>query len=159
MQFRIITLFIVLLPLGLIAQEEEGEKALQRVLEVLTLKDPQLPELSEIAPALQKGAWEALSYINEGADEYATDDLLEAVPDYYNFREGNVIIKLIDPKDYNQYGIEVTVIYRVSKGNVELLTPNGELKNSWTLLYLDGHYMALDMGDLRVFFTHTPVQE
>ncbi|MGB0175534.1 MAG: hypothetical protein ACPF9D_00110 [Owenweeksia sp.] len=159
MRLQILMVLISLFPFVLMAQEDEGEKALKKVLEVLTVKEPQLPDVTQLPGMLQKGAWEALSYINEGAGEYDTDDLLEAVPDYYNFGESEVIIKLIDPNDYNQYGIEVTVKYRVLSGKVELLNPQGELKSSWELLYLDKHYMALDMGELRVFFTHTPVQE
>ncbi|HBF21201.1 MAG TPA: hypothetical protein DDW81_13955, partial [Cryomorphaceae bacterium] len=82
-----------------------------------------------------------------------------AVADYYNYQEDEVIIKLINPQDYNSYGMEVNVKYLLNKHNIELLTAQGAVKDSWQLLYLDHNYLALDMGDIRVFFTHTPAQE
>ena len=142
------------------AQEEDaGEKALKQVLEILTLQEPQLPAEGEMTSLLQKGAWEALSYLNESEDDYTSEDLLEAVADYYNYQEDEVIIKLINPQDYNSYGMEVNVKYLLNKDNIELLTAKGAVKDSWQLLYLDHNYLALDMGDIRVFFTHTPAQE
>ncbi len=161
MRYKFGWLVLAFFPMVLSAQglETEGQKALQKVLEVLTLEEPQLPDSAEVKTHLMNGAWESLSYLNEGGGDYQTDDLLEAVPDYYHFREGKVIIKLIDPNDYNQYGMEATVNYSLRNDEILLIKPGGEIKDRWQLLYLDGHYMALDMGDLRVFFTHTPAQE
>jgi hypothetical protein len=139
------------------AQTDEGEKALNQVLEILTSKADQNHLVDE--KDLEKGAWEALSYLNEKSGEYSTEDLLEAVPDYYSYKNGQLILKLINPQNYNEYGLELTVKYQLSGDTVQLFGENGELKDSWLVLYLDENYLALDMGDLHVFFTHSPIQE
>lgn len=140
------------------AQTTEGEKALQKVLDVLTLSAPEISE--NPVEDIQKGAWEALSYMEELKDStYTADDLLEAVPDYYHFEEKQVFIKLINPENYNEYGVEAKVPYLMNNENIELYNTKGEKKDSWKILYLDSYYLALDMGDVRVFFTHTPPQE
>ncbi|MDZ7848190.1 MAG: hypothetical protein U5L96_16365 [Owenweeksia sp.] len=91
----------------------------------------------------------------------AIEDLREAVPDYYHFEEGLLTLKLINPENYNEYGATVQAPYRlVNEKRIVLLDPNtGEQKDKWDVIYLDANYLALDMGDLRVFFTHTTPQE
>lgn len=159
MMNRYVLVFIgIIFHVGLWAQPQEGEQALLQVLEILAGKK-ETPLVERKTP-LKKGAWEALSYLEEKAGvDYTTEDLLEAVPDYYNFRENNVLIKLINPQNYNEYGLELELPYRVEEKTISLFDKEGKVKDSWIVLYLDDNYMALDMGELRVFFTHTPAQE
>lgn len=140
------------------AQSPDPEEVIREVYEVLA--GMRNVDTANISSQLEHGAWEALSYIEE-ADTLLVEGLNEAVPDYYRFREGMVILKLINPKNYNEYGMEATLKYRLHNETViQLLdSKSGMVKDEWEIIYLDGNYLALDMGDLRVFFTHTPVQE
>ncbi len=141
------------------AQEaNDPEKVIRQVYEVLA--GMHTYDKTEMEQNLKKGAWEALSYVEE-ADTIVIEDLSEAVPDYYRFREGKAVVKLINPQNYNEYGMEAAIPYRLTpEGEIQLINDKtGAVKDSWKIIYVDGNYLALDMGDLRVFFTHTPVQE
>ena len=138
-------------------QKDPVQEVFEQVLNTLTITKPELPENK--AMYLQKTSWEALSYMVEKEGGYTTEDLLEAVPDYYHFLDGTVIVKLINPKDNNSYGLEMELSYKVQAGEILLFDKQNRLKDSWRILYLDANYMALDMGDLRVFFVHTSSQE
>jgi len=134
-----------------------AEEAFKKVFDVLTEKEIKLE--GDLLPKLTSRAWESLSYINE-AESYQPEDLQEAVPDYYHFTKDKVIIRLINQGNYNEYGVELELAYRLKEGYIEILDmKTGEMKDKWRLMYLDDNYMALDMGDLRVFFTHTANQE
>jgi hypothetical protein len=133
-----------------------AEEALQKVYTTLSLQTPQIH--GDTATLLQRGAWEALSYL-EPASAQSVDDLQEAVPDYYHFYSSEVRIKLINPENSNEYGMDIQISYRISADAKIQLLKDGRIQQQWQLLYLDANYMALEMGDLRVFFTHTPLQE
>lgn len=140
---------------GLLAQSPE--KAREEVYQVLI---GQRSFNSEKAlQHLKEDAWEALSYIEEETATTA-NSLLEAVPDYYNFQEKKATVKLIDSKTY-EYGLEVTIPYQLTpEMTIQLVDQNtGVIKDEWQIIYVDQNYLALDMGDLRVFFVHTKVQE
>lgn len=132
-----------------------ADKALQKVFDVLSGDERSVVDTPQ--KFLQKGAWEALAYIEEAAG-LKKENIAEAVPDYYHFYDKEVLLKLIDPEDYNQYGQEMRVDYAVKEKKI-LLLKDGKQMDSWDILYLDKSYMALDMGELRVFFTHTAPQE
>lgn len=135
---------------------DPGE-VIREVYEVLAGKRPAPTE--NLEANLKKGAWEALSYLEEQS-KMEIEDLREAVPDYYRFFENEVLLKLINPENYNEYGTQVRVTYRVSaKNQILLLDKEGKVKEEWKVIYLDKNYLALDMGGLRVFFTHTRIQE
>jgi hypothetical protein len=143
----------------LIAQQsQDPEKVIREVYEVLA--GIRTYSTADVEKNLTKGAWEALSYVEEG-DTIVLEDLREAVPDYYRFRADEAIVKLINPSNYNEYGLEATIPYRLAEGGyIELIdSKTNKVKERWKIIYLDVNYMALDMGELRVFFTHTPVQE
>lgn len=135
----------------------EAEEAHIQVFNALTAS-PSLPEGA--VKNLSRGAWEALSYLEE-ADTLKIENLKEAVADYYHFKSGLLYLKLIDPKSQEDYGLQMTVPYLLNKaGEVELMdAKTGKVKDRWKILYLDATYLALDVGDLRVFFIHTPAQE
>ncbi len=157
--FAAITLFVALVPTISFGQEvTDPDKVIREVYEVLA--GIRTYDKTQLKANLTKGAWEALSYVEE-TDSIVMEDLSEAVPDYYRFKENDAIVKLINPSDYNVYGMEATIPYRVtSDGEIQLInTKNGTVRNNWKIIYLDANYLALDMGELRVFFTHTPVQE
>ncbi len=144
--------------LSLYSQDISGDQAIAKVFNVLSGKEELLPPSGQRDSLLQIGAWEALAYLEKGAA--LQDDLREAVPDYYHFKEDHFIFKLIDPNDHNHYGFEGQLKYRWEKNQLLVLSPNGEVvKDRWKLLYLDENYLALAMDDLRVFFTHTRPQE
>lgn len=137
---------------------DKQEEALTMVFTTLTLQKPAI--IGKADSLIQLGAWEALSYLEEG-ENLTKNDLQEAVPDYYQFFKTNVLVKLINPKNTNEYGVEARPTYRITAtGQIELLKPN-VLKpvQTWQIIYLDLNYMALEMAGLRVFFTHTPPQE
>ena len=136
---------------------EEGQKVIQQVFDALSGKNAVVEKMAE---NLQKEAWEALAYLEE-TDSLSVKNLREAVPDYYNFNEEELILKLIDPEDNNQYAVEIIATYRLTQDqHIELRDMSGEkLKDRWKIIYLDANYLALDMGDLRLFLTHTRPQE
>tara|TARA_R110000850_G_scaffold136812_2_gene257988 strand:- start:1105 stop:1569 length:465 start_codon:yes stop_codon:yes gene_type:complete len=152
-------LFTALVPTISFGQEvTDPDKVIREVYEVLAGRRDY--NRQELLKNLQRGAWEALSYVTD-SDSIVMEDLSEAVPDYYRFREKEAIVKLINPSNYNEYGLEATIPYKVTaEGEIELIdTKTGGVKEKWKIIYLDANYLALDMGELRVFFTHTPVQE
>lgn len=137
----------------------DPEQAIAKVFRVLAGEETNFPAKAD--SLLQNGAWEALAYIDLAAKlKPQKEDLQEAVPDYYRFKGKELIFKLIDPKDHNQYGFQGKLEYRWQKQFVLVINPkNGTERDRWKVLYLDGEYLALEMGDLRVFFAHTPPQE
>lgn len=106
---------------------------------------------------IKPSAWEALAYL-EPSDETKVEDLQQAVPDYYNFNDSTVFIKLINPENFDEYGVELEIQYRiVQDSKVQVLDPkSGAVRDEWLIIGLDRNYLALDMGDVLVFFTHTP---
>lgn len=137
------------------AQDLNPEEVIQQVYNILAGTDTSAAN-PDIA-LLGKGAWEALSYLEENAG-MGIETLNEAVPDYYHFKPNVLILKLIDTQNQNEYGMELEVQYRLTDDLiVELLDPKTrKVKDRWKIMYLDENYLALDMGDLRLFFTHTP---
>lgn len=137
------------------------EEAIETVFKILSKQESQVPAAQQITELLQKGAWEALAYVNAAVTDSLTKaDLQEAVPDYYRFYNNQLLLKLINQEDYNAYGTEASVPYAVKVQTIEILDPDtGTAKDKWQILYLDQFYLALDYGDLRVFFVQTPVQE
>lgn len=134
-----------------------ADEAIKKVYETLSLKQSNLS--GDTLQLLKNGAWEALAYLNE-TDLDSANKVSEAVPDYYNFRESNAVIKLIDQKDINVYGMELEVAYTVKKGTLYIQKPKtGEVLDTWHIMFLDENYMCMDMGDVRVFFTHSRPQE
>lgn len=158
---KVLGILIVVLSLTLPAsgQSEEGRKALQKVFDVLTADSAQI--VGKPLENLTNQAWEALSYMDDDG-EPDLSDLREAVPDYYNFREGGqLLIKLINPNNHNEYSDEIGVSYEIGKRKSILIKDQktGDLRDEWRILYLDSRYLALEIGELRLFFTHTPAQE
>lgn len=155
--FMRLTLILSFLALSLQAQDPSGEEAIAKVFAVLSGAETKLPSLEERNPLLQKGAWEALAYIDRSRVLMpSAEDLMEAVPDYYHFKKDYFLFKLINPKNHNEYGFEGQLKYRWEKRDLVVLSRDGkEEKDRWTLLYLDENYLALKMGDLYVFFTKT----
>ncbi len=152
-------LLIAFFPVCSFGQEAtDPDKVIREVYEVLA--GMRSFDTEDINKKLKKGAWEALSYV-ETSDSIVMEDLSEAVPDYYRFKEKEAIVKLINPSNYNEYGLEAVIPYKVNAGGeIQLLdSKTGVVKKNWKIIYLDSNYLALDMGELRVFFTHTPVQE
>ena len=136
-----------------VSAQEQGPAKM--VLDILSQKEKVEIEFENLQP----GAWEALSYVEDKGGEFVEEDLLEAVPDYYNFSDSTVIIKLVNPNDYNDYGIQLNLKYKVLGNELVLYDKKGKEKDRWQFLYLDTNYLALDMGGLRVFFTKSPPQE
>jgi hypothetical protein len=137
------------------------KEAIQKVFNVLSKKEGFVPDSAALVTGLQNGAWEALAYLNAATkDSLSKADLQEAVPDYYRFYSQELLLKLINQKDYNSFGQELKVPYRLIGNEIILLNPqDGSIKDRWTILYLDSFYLALDYGDLRVFFVQTATQE
>lgn len=155
------TLIILLLSCSLSAQETTGEEAINKVFKVLSGAEKEIPAPEKREELLKHGAWEALAYIDRSkAMQLSREDLQEAVPDYYRFKDQKVIFKLIDQKNYNQYGYEGVLPYHWQGKQIVILSKDGKAeKDRWDLLYLDAHYLALRMGEISVFFTHTKAQE
>lgn len=151
-------LAFILIGLSLSAQSDDGSEAIAKVFRVLSLAEKSIPPAEQRDSLLQNDAWEALAYIDASARFKPTEeDLREAVPDYYHFTAGRgLYFKLINPENYNEYGHEGKLSYRWDAQSLLVLSLDGRtVKDRWELLYLDSNYMALKMGDLRVFFTHT----
>ena len=141
------------------AQEPVNSDSVVRQVYRYMVQQPAAKE--NTAELLQKTAWEALAYMESGEEEPTVEDLREAVPDYYHFREASVVLKLIDPEDYNNYGVEITAPYKLlDNRTIVLMDERGELeRDRWRIIAIDENYLALDMGEIRLFFTHTPAQE
>ncbi len=150
---------LLLLSFAVHAQELTAEQAITKVFKVLSGQETSLPENK--ADLIQNGAWEALAYLDQNQSfELSEGDLQEAVPDYYRFKNKELIFKLINQKNHNEFGIEGRLNYRWDKDYILVLdSKSGVERDRWRLLYVDSLYLALEMGELRVFFTHTPALE
>lgn len=149
---------IILIALRAPAQEEpDADQVIKQVYEFLT--QPPQP-VAEASSLIQPSAWEALAYLQSG-DNPALADLQQAVPDYYNFTDSTLVLKLINPEDNNEYGVEIQTPYRIADNSRILLldAKDGSVRDEWLIIGLDENYLALDMGEIKVFFTHTPAQE
>lgn len=149
----VLVLPILLIPIWGLGQNTQDPT--KKVLDILTEKEAVKIELDK----LKLGAWEALSYLEPRAAGNTSEDLLEAVPDYYNFSDSTVIIKLVNPNDYNDYGLQLELKFEIKGKQLILYDKKGKEKDRWSFLYLDKNYLAMDMGEIRVFFTKTPPQE
>lgn len=157
-----LAILLLLAQAGLLIGQEEApspEEAITKVFKVLSGQESTIDP--EPTKRLTTAAWEALAYLpGEGLDTITTFSLQQAVPDYYNFERDQLILKLIDPKDHNRYGQELKVPYGLSSPTINLYDSKARtVKDKWEIIYLDEFYLALDMGDLRIFFTRTAAQE
>ena len=152
-------LIVLFLLSALYGQAQEANDSLQvrnQVYEFLTQEPQAVDDALEL---LRISAWEALAYL-EASENPQAFDLQEAVPDYYHFKRNTLVIKLIDPET-NEYGVNLTAAFRISENSrVQLIDLNtGEVRDEWVIIGLDKNYLALDMGEIKVFFTHTSAQE
>lgn len=155
------TALFILLSFAAFGQELSGDQAITKVYNILSGAEKAVPEADLCDSLLRLGAWEALAYLDvEQTFNPQEEDLHEAVPDYYRFSVEGLLFKLIDPNDYNQYGHQGKLKYKWEGAEILILSVDGKtIKDRWQLLYLDANYLALQMGGLRVFFTHTPIQD
>lgn len=95
-------------------------------------------------------SWESLAYWDPGTPK-KTDHLFEAVPDVYRFEDGRFKVRFYrqDEGPANASGT-----FRIEGLKWIVFIDSGSRKelDRWKLLYLDQHYMAVDMDGLRVFF-------
>lgn len=155
------TALFIVLSFAAFGQELSGDQAIKKVYHILSGEEKSIPKAAAADSLLRQGAWEALAYLDmEQTFNPQEEDLQEAVPDYYRFSAEGLLFKLIDPNDYNQYGHQGKLQYKWEGAEILILSGDGKtIKDRWQLLYLDANYLALQMGGLRVFFTHTPIQE
>jgi len=135
--------------------EVESEDALQKVFNVLSGEEKSNCE-TKCDSLLKIGAWEALAYLDLGSSfSLSLEDLKEAVPDYYQFKNGQLFFKLINPENHNEYGYTGQLQYNWEAQSINVLNPKTKaVKDKWKVLYLDENYLALEMGELRVFLSH-----
>jgi len=133
----------------------KAEDALQKVFNVLSGEEKSNCE-AQCDSLLNIGAWEALAYLDLASSfSLSLEDLKEAVPDYYQFKEGQLYFKLINPKNHNEYGYSGHLQYILEAQSITVLNPKTKaVKDKWKVLYLDENYLALEMDDLRVFLSH-----
>tara|TARA_R110002050_G_scaffold136928_1_gene260255 strand:+ start:14934 stop:15428 length:495 start_codon:yes stop_codon:yes gene_type:complete len=132
-----------------------SEQAIQKVFEVLSAKQKNSCGLN-CDSLLKIGAWESLAYVDLSLSfNLSIEDIKEAVPDYYQFKDGKLYFKLINPENYNEYGYTGQLNYAWEAQSLKLIDPKSKhVKDSWEVLYLDENYLALQMDDLRVFLSH-----
>ena len=133
----------------------DSEKAIQKVFEVLSTKEKGDCGIN-CDSLLNVGAWESLAYVDLNASfNLSIEDLMEAVPDYYQFKDGQLYFKLINPENSNDYVYEGQLNYKWEAQSIKLIDPKtSSIKDKWEVLYLDSNYLALQMDNLRVFLTH-----
>lgn len=153
----ILVSILSIITLACYSQSETAIKAREHMFSVLTIAEGVFIE--DLKINIERSPWEALAYMEEG-QMLSIDDLQEAVPDYYYFKNNLLQLKLIDPQNAGEFGTELSVAYDLGSGDViSLINPNSyQVKDSWKILYLDKNYLALDMGDVRVFFIHTIIK-
>jgi hypothetical protein len=137
-----------------------ADEAIAKVYAVLTGSEKSIPsDHQNIEKLLSRAPWEALAYLPVGI-EPDTNDLQQAVPDYYRFRDGTLLLRLIDPKNQNQFGMSTEVGYKLKDQDIVIIDPStGGEADRWQIIYLDKNYLALDMLEFRIFFTRTAPQE
>lgn len=152
-------LFFLVSSAALCAQKAPtGEEAIAKVLAVLKGEE----QSAVIEPKyLRRGAWEALAYLaTDSIKQAKAEDLAQAVPDYYRFRDDRVLLKLIDQENSNRYGLEMDLPYRIEQDAIIVMDKKGQAEKArWQILYLDDNYLALNMDGLRLFFSRTAPQE
>lgn len=141
-----------------VAQNDAAKEGREHMFNVLTAEVPD--QLGNVLYNLEKSPWEALAYLEE-SNAHTINDLREAVPDYYHFAGGILDVKLRNPDDAADYSTEMKLGYSLGNDYKIVLRKPGTLRSdlSWQILYLDKNYLALDMGEVRVFFIHTPLKQ
>jgi len=133
-----------LIPFQSIAQELQP---IDRVLKVLSSPATQLPK--NAISILEGHSWEAIAYWDPGTEAIG-ENLFESVPDVYYFNSGTFKIFLQtqggNPQringQYTLFGSEIQIFKKEEK----------EIIDRWHILYLSSEYLALDLGDMHVFF-------
>lgn len=144
-------LLILLLGLPGIAQDPPSQsQAQKKVLAILSGEESRVPQ--EAAALLSQTGWEALAYLEMPVPQGQDTALQQAVGDRYYFGEDSLQVSLKQRQGAKAESFAVP--YRVSNARVVVAEESGGQESSlWKILYLDSHYLALDMDGLRVFFT------
>ena len=152
-----ITVFFVTALWGF-GQDIAAEQGRKYMYEALTKDKPAY--LENVKQNLERGPWEALAYLEKGSAS-SQEDLQEAVADYYHYSKGVLDVRLRNPGDFQSYNTKMELAYNVGNGySIALRKPgSARAELTWQILYLDENYLALDMGDVRVFFIHTQKQD
>lgn len=156
------TLLIILALFGsAFSWAQEGPSGPEAVAKVLRVLKGEEQSAQVRLKFLKRGAWEALAYLATDSVAQADEgDLAQAVPDYYRFREEQVLLKLIDQENSNRYGLELNLPYQVEVDQIIVYDDQGKKEKArWQILYLDDNYLALNMDGLRLFFSRTAPQE
>lgn len=150
----------ILIALGgaLQAQSDAATKAKEHMFSALTGAEGVVIE--NLETNLYHGPWEALAYVEEDAMS-SMEDIQEAVPDYYHFDNGLLHLKLVDPENLSEFGTVMDIPYKLENAkSIVLINPRSKREDGgWDILYLDRNYLALDMGEIRVFFIHSTLKE
>jgi hypothetical protein len=138
-------LFLLLFHSNILNAQED--QPIDKVLHVLSSPATPLPE-NAIA-ILESHSWEALAYWDPESEPDITN-VYEAVPDVYRFDNGTVKMNL-----QSQGGQPRTIngLYSLFGSEIQLYKKGGsEIADRWKILYLSAEYLALDLGDIHVFF-------
>lgn len=141
----------LLLGTPLAAQESPSQsQAQKKVLAILVGQESRVPQ--DAAAQLRRTGWEALAYLEAPVPEGQDTTLQQAVGDRYYFGKDSLQVNLKQRRRAKAEEFEVP--YRVSNSRIVIAEESGGQESSlWKILYLDAHYLALDMDGLRIFFT------
>ena len=99
---------------------------------------------------LEAHSWESLADWDSGT-EAERAQLFEAVPDVYRFKNGTFDLLLFAQEEGERR--RISGVYQLTEDRLLFYDKsNRTLLDSWTIRFLDAHYLAVDMDGLRVFF-------
>lgn len=146
MRYLVLSFLLAISSCILSAQEAQEEPA-QVVLNLLSGKVPL--NRDSIETCLKAHSWESLAYWDSGL-ELSKSNLFEAVPDVYRFDDTGFQLLLFSEDPANRQPIKGG--YVIKEDQLEFVKKRtNEVIDTWTILYVDRNYLAVDMDGLRVF--------
>jgi len=133
------------------ANAQNQDSVVYLVFNALTADAAPLPKNTD--KLLDGHEWEALAYW-DSADEKVFENMHEAVGDIYQFIATQFSIKAVNPNNSKEYLTAITGSF-TRKGNALTLKAQSGKELVVNLVFIDEHYLILEMEGLRIFFTQT----
>jgi hypothetical protein len=151
MAFKKLILLLILFISAEVSFGQNQDSVIYLVFNALTADAGPLPKNTD--KLLDGHEWEALAYW-DSQEEKVFENMHEAVGDIYQFISTQFSIKAVNPNNSKEYLTAINGTF-VRKGSVITLKSQSGKEMMLNLIFIDEHYLILEMDGLRIFFTQT----
>lgn len=131
------------------ANAQNQDSVVYLVFNALTADAAPLPKNTDLL--LDGHEWEALAYW-DSEEEKVFENMHEAVGDIYQFVASQFVIKAVNPNNAKEYLSTITGTFSRKGSALHLRAQSGK-ELGLTIVFIDEHYLILEMDGLRIFFT------